>query len=99
MEDLLEALNTNGFARVDATLAHVIGNTAQDAQYSPGAHANLAVLRKYELEMGDWRVGEIKHYIELKKKMADHPHDPSIPKGATVEIDPETAKVIPSRQY
>jgi hypothetical protein len=60
MEDLLEALNTNGFAHVDATLAHVISNTMQDAQYSPGAHANLAVLLKYELEMGDWRVGEIK---------------------------------------
>jgi hypothetical protein len=100
MEDLLEALNTNGFARVDATLEDVIGNTAQDAQYSPGAHANLAVLRKYELEMGDWRVGEIKHYIDLKKKLAAAgPQDSNIPKGATVEIDPETGKVVPSKYY
>lgn len=99
MEDLLEALNTNGHARVDATLDDVISNVMQDAQYSPSAHKALAVLRKYQLEMGDWRIGEIKHWIDLKKKLADHPHDPSIPKGATVEIDPETGKVIPSRQY
>lgn len=100
MEDLLEALNTNGFARVDATLSHVISNTAQDAQYSPGAHANLVVLLKYELEMGDWRVGEIKHWLDLKKKLAAAgPQDPNIPKGATVEIDPETGKVVPSKYY
>jgi hypothetical protein len=48
----------------------------QDVQYSGDASKNLTVLRKYQLEMGDWRVGEI------KKKLADHPHDPSIPKGA-----------------
>ena len=92
MEDLLEALNTNGHARVDATLAHVICNTAQDAHYSQGAHANLAVLRKYETEMGDWRVGEIKHWLDLKKKIAA-----AGPKGATVEIDPETGKVVPNK--
>lgn len=100
MEDLLEALNANGHARIDATLLDVICNTAQDAQYSPGAHANLAVLRKYEIQLGDWRVGEIKHWLDLKKKVAAAgPQDPSIPKGATVEIDPETAKVVPSKYY
>lgn len=100
MEDLLEALNTNGFARVDAFLSDVIGNTAQDAQYSPEASANLAVLRKYEIQLGDWRVGEIKHWLDLKKKLAAAgPQDPNIPKGATVEIDPETGKVVPSKYY
>lgn len=99
MEDLLDVLNANGYARVDATLDDVIANVMQDAQYSPGAHKALAVLRKYELEMGDWRIGEIKHWLDLKKKMAEHPHDPSITKGATVEIDPETGKVIPSSKY
>jgi hypothetical protein len=100
MEDLLEALNTNGFARVDALLSDVIANTAQDAQYSPVASVNLAVLRKYGLEMGDWRVGEIKHWLDLKKKLAAAgPQDPNIPKGATVEIDPETGKVVPSKYY
>ena len=48
MDDLFEALANNGFAFNDRTLEYVIANTAQDAQYSPEARANLAVLMKYE---------------------------------------------------
>jgi hypothetical protein len=100
MEDLLEALNTNGHAHINATLLDVIADTMQDAQYSTNASKSLAVLLKYELEMGDWRVGEIKHWLDLKKKLAAAgPQDSNIPKGATVEIDPETGKVVPSKYY
>ena len=44
MDDLFEALAKNGFARDNVTLEYVIANTAQDAQYSPGARENLEIL-------------------------------------------------------
>jgi len=60
MDDLFEALANNGFAFNDKTLEYVIANTAQDAQYSPEARANLAVLMKYEeykkIKIGDLRL-------------------------------------------
>jgi hypothetical protein len=59
MDDLFEALENNGFAFNDRTLEYVIANTAQDAQYSPDARANLAVLMKYE-EYKKIKVGDLK---------------------------------------
>jgi len=59
MDDLFEALANNGFAFNDRTLEYVIANTAQDAQYSPDARANLAVLMKYE-EYKKIKVGDLK---------------------------------------
>ena len=59
MDDLFEALANNGFAFNDRTLEYVIANTAQDAQYSPDARANLAVLVKYE-EYKKIKIGDLK---------------------------------------
>jgi hypothetical protein len=38
----------------------------------------------------------LKKWLELRNKIV---HDPSIPKGATVEVDNKTGKVIPSTDY
>lgn len=59
MDDLFEALANNGFAFNYRTLEYVIANTAQDAQYSPDARANLAVLVKYE-EYKKIKIGDLK---------------------------------------
>ena len=42
---------------------------------------------------------DIKEWLEIKNKIKPEFHDPKIPKGATVEIDPKTAKVIPCTDY
>jgi len=65
MDDLFEALERNGFAFNDRTLEYVIANTAQDAQYSPEARANLAVLMKYE-EYKKIKVGDLKRRFLMK---------------------------------
>ena len=48
MDDLWKILAENGYAKPTATLGHIWANTAQDAQYSSGAHAHLKVLEKYQ---------------------------------------------------
>jgi hypothetical protein len=65
MDDLFDALERNGFAFNDRTLEYVIANTAQDAQYSPEARANLAVLMKYE-EYKKIKVGDLKRRFLMK---------------------------------
>jgi len=65
MDDLFEALERNGFAFNDRTLEYVIANTAQDAQYSPEARANLAVLMKYE-EYKKIKIGDLKRRFLMK---------------------------------
>lgn len=39
---------------------------------------------------------DLKKWLELKNKVKP---DPTIPKGATVEIDSETGKVVPCTDY
>ena len=41
----------------------------------------------------------LKEWLELRNKIVPDDHDQSIPKGATVEIDSKTGKVIPSTDY
>jgi hypothetical protein len=65
MDDLFDALEKNGFAFNDRTLEYVIANTAQDAQYSPEARANLAVLMKYE-EYKSIKIGDLKRRFLMK---------------------------------
>jgi hypothetical protein len=65
MDDLFDALERNGFAFNDRTLEYVIANTAQDAQYSPEARANLAVLMKYE-EYKKIKIGDLKRRFLMK---------------------------------
>lgn len=65
MDDLFEALSKNGFAFNDRTLEYVIVNTAQDAQYSPEARANLEVLMKYE-EYKKIKIGVLKMRFLMK---------------------------------
>ena len=65
MDDLFDALEKNGFAFNDRTLEYVIANTAQDAQYSPEARANLAVLMKYE-EYKKIKIGDLKLRFLMK---------------------------------
>jgi hypothetical protein len=66
MDDLFYALQRNGFAkRDDVTLEYVIANTAQDAQYSPGARESLAVLMKYE-EYKDVKLSVLKAKFLMK---------------------------------
>jgi hypothetical protein len=48
MDDLWKVLAENGYAKPTVTLGHIWANTAQDAQYSSGAHAHLKVLDKYQ---------------------------------------------------
>lgn len=42
---------------------------------------------------------ELKKWLELRNKIRPEFHDPKIPKGATVEIDPETGKIVPRSDY
>ena len=42
---------------------------------------------------------ELKKWLELRNKIRPELHDPKIPKGATVEIDSDTGKVIPRVDY
>ena len=65
MDDLFDALEKNGFAFNYRTLECVIANTAQDAQYSPEARANLAVLMKYE-EYKKIKIGDLKKRFFMK---------------------------------
>ena len=66
MDDLFDALEKNGFARRDdVTLEYVIANTAQDAQYSPGARETLAVLVKYQ-EYMKVKIGDLKRRFLMK---------------------------------
>ena len=39
---------------------------------------------------------DLKKWLELRNKISPDLHDPKIPKGATVEIDSKTGKVVPS---
>ena len=49
---------------------------------------------------GDWMTEEeLKDWLELKNKRRPELDDPKIPKGATVEIDPETGKAVPRSEY
>ena len=41
----------------------------------------------------------LKEWLELRNKIVPGDHDPNIPKGATVEVDSKTGKVIPSTDY
>lgn len=42
---------------------------------------------------------ELKDWLELKNKVDPSSCDPTIPKGATVEVDPETGKAVPRSEY
>jgi hypothetical protein len=42
---------------------------------------------------------DLKKWLELKNKRNPELDDPTIPKGATVEIDPKTAKAVPCLDY
>lgn len=49
---------------------------------------------------GDWMTEEeLKEWLELKNKVDPSSCDPKIPKGATVEIDSKTGKVVPRTDY
>jgi len=49
---------------------------------------------------GDWMTDEyLKKWLELKNKRRPELDDPTIPKGATVEIDSATGKVVPRSDY
>jgi hypothetical protein len=38
---------------------------------------------------------ELKEWLDLKNKIKPEEHDSNIPKGATIEIDPNTGKHVP----
>jgi len=42
---------------------------------------------------------ELKEWLELKNKRNPELDDPTIPEGATIEIDPKTGKVAPRTDY
>ena len=42
---------------------------------------------------------DLNKWLELRNKINPDTHDPKIPKGATVEIDEKTGKVIPRDDY
>lgn len=42
---------------------------------------------------------ELKKWLEMKNKRRPELDDPRIPKGATVEIDSKTGKVVPRTDY
>ena len=42
---------------------------------------------------------DLKKWLELKNKVNPDIDDPRIPKGATVEVDPKTGKVVPRSDY
>ena len=42
---------------------------------------------------------ELKKWLEMKNKRRPELDDPRIPKGATVEIDSKTGKVVPRSDY
>jgi len=42
---------------------------------------------------------DLKKWLELKNKRRPEFDDPVIPKGATVEVDPKTGKVVPRTDY
>ena len=42
---------------------------------------------------------DLKKWLELRNKIRPDLHDPKIPKGATVEIDSDTGKVVPRDDY
>jgi hypothetical protein len=49
---------------------------------------------------GDWMpADDAKKWLELKNKRRPELDDPTIPKGATVEIDSATGKVVPRSDY
>lgn len=60
MDELIEAISNNGFARDSATLNDVISDTMQDGQYSASAHTNGIILRKYQAVYGNYTISEIK---------------------------------------
>jgi hypothetical protein len=41
---------------------------------------------------------DLKKWLELKNKMKPELHG-DVPKGATIEIDPETGKAVPRDNY
>ena len=63
MDELLEALAQNGFARPSATLDSIVANTLQDAMYSPGAVTNARILMRYQGQYGQMTVAEIKALV------------------------------------
>ena len=63
MDELLEALSQNGFARPSATLDSIVANTLQDAMYSPGAVTNARILMRYQGQYGQMTVAEIKALV------------------------------------
>lgn len=48
---------------------------------------------------GAMNLDELKEWIEVKNKIDHNSCDPTIPMGATVEIDPKTGKAIPRSDY
>jgi len=49
---------------------------------------------------GDWMPDEdLKKWLELKNKRKPELDDPTIPKGATVDIDSKTGKVVSRSDY
>jgi hypothetical protein len=62
MDELIKALDANGYSRIPSmTLSVIIANTMQDAQYSPGASTNALTLRKYEKQYGHLTVEAIRN--------------------------------------
>jgi hypothetical protein len=41
----------------------------------------------------------LKEWLKLRNKIVPDDHDLIIPKGATVEIDEKTGKVVPRKDY
>jgi hypothetical protein len=42
---------------------------------------------------------DLKKWLELRNKIKPELHDPKIPKGSTIEIDPKTGKAVPRDDY
>ena len=42
---------------------------------------------------------EIKEWLELRNKIRPEDHDPKIPKGATIVIEPNTGKHFPNGNF
>ena len=60
MNELLKALEHNGFANDTATLESVYVNTFQDGQYNPDARAAAAFLWPYIKDHGSLTIGELR---------------------------------------
>jgi hypothetical protein len=67
MKELIETLSINGYACDSTKLSYILANTMQDAQYSPGAHEHVSVLRKYDAQYGDSTVAEIRAFYAIQQ--------------------------------